>query len=88
MNDTGRLAMAFGYQPCGSALLFVVTLRSSGGAILAVLPKTWREADLFLLTVQFISLLSEIGTHRVTDVVSQNVDRFAPLLVGDHVVAV
>jgi len=38
--------------------------------------------------LQFISLLSELGTHRVTDLVSQNVDRFAPLLVGDHVVAV
>ncbi|KAL0037931.1 hypothetical protein WJX79_006055 [Trebouxia sp. C0005] len=37
---------------------------------------------------KFISLLSELGTHRVTDLVSQNVDRFAPLLVGDHVVAV
>ncbi|KAL0046822.1 hypothetical protein WJX82_010864 [Trebouxia sp. C0006] len=37
---------------------------------------------------KFISLLSELGTHRVTDLVSQNVDRFAPLLVGDHMVAV
>lgn len=36
---------------------------------------------------KFISLLSEIGTHRVTDVVSQHVDRFAPLFVGDHMVA-
>ena len=40
------------------------------------------------VVLQFISLLSELGTHRVTDLVSQNVDRFAPLFVGDHMVAV
>lgn len=39
------------------------------------------------MLLQFISLLSELGTHRVSDLVSQHVDRFAPLFVGDHMVA-
>lgn len=46
-----------------------------------------RETDHVKLVLQFLSLLSELGTHRVSDLVSQNVDRFAPLFVGDHMVA-
>ena len=38
--------------------------------------------------MQFISLLNELGTHKVADLVSQNIDRFSPLFVGDHMVAV
>ena len=38
--------------------------------------------------MQFASLLSELGTHQIGDIISHNVDRFSPLFVGDHMVAV
>lgn len=46
----------------------------------------WSETEQ-LCFVQFLTLLSELGTHRLTEVVSHNVDRFSPLFVGDHMVA-
>lgn len=37
--------------------------------------------------VQFAALVGEVGAHQVSEVLPKVVDRFAPLFVGDHVVA-
>ena len=36
---------------------------------------------------QLINLISEEGIHQVSDAFISNTERFAPLFVGDHVVA-
>ena len=37
--------------------------------------------------VQFAALVGEVGAHQVSEVLPKVVDRFAPLFVGDHMVA-
>ena len=72
-------AMCYVFRP--RRKLAVLSSRSVADPLFA------REVDNPILCLQFISLLSELGTHRVSEVFSQNVDRFSPLFVGDHMVA-
>lgn len=37
--------------------------------------------------LQFFGLMGEVGVHQVTDVLPSVTERFAPLFLGDHVVA-
>lgn len=69
-----------------SAIAWLVCSRQTPQLVAFVSVCFTRETD-FRMLLQFISLLSELGTHRVSDLVSQHVDRFAPLFVGDHMVA-
>lgn len=38
-------------------------------------------------TLQFAALTTEVGMQKVSEVLPQVVDRFSPLFVGDHIVA-
>ena len=38
--------------------------------------------------LQFLALIAEVGTHQLSEVLPRVADRFSPLFVGDHMVAV
>jgi phenylpropionate dioxygenase-like ring-hydroxylating dioxygenase large terminal subunit len=40
------------------------------------------------VTLKFLALVAEVGTHQLSEVLPKVADRFSPLFVGDHMVAV